>query len=38
MDIETIDDLRKALEEIGYSGKAISEIIKWYTTNRLPMK
>ena len=34
MNIDTIDDLRKALKEIGYSNRAISEIIKWYSTNR----
>lgn len=32
MDIETVDDLRIVLKEIGYSGKAIAEIIKWYTS------
>ena len=31
MDIETMNDLRDILEEIGYSSKAIAEIIKWYT-------
>jgi hypothetical protein len=33
MDIETVEDLKKALTEIGYSNKAITEIIKWYITN-----
>ena len=37
MNIETVEDLKKALREIGYSNKAIAEIIKWYTTNCLPM-
>jgi DNA-binding transcriptional MerR regulator len=32
MDIETLGDLRKALKEIGYSNKAIAEIIKWYNS------
>jgi hypothetical protein len=32
VDIKTADDLRTALKEIGYSSKAIAEIIKWYTT------
>lgn len=36
VDIETVEDLKQALKEIGYSNKAITEIIKWYTTNRLP--
>jgi hypothetical protein len=31
MEIETLDDLRTILKEIGYSSKAISEIIKFYT-------
>ncbi len=30
MSIETIDDLRIVLKEIGYSNKAITEILKWY--------
>ena len=37
MDIETVEDLKQALKETGYSDKAITEIIKWYTTNHLPM-
>jgi hypothetical protein len=32
VDIETVDDLRTALKEIGYSNRAIVEIIKWYTS------
>jgi hypothetical protein len=32
VDIETVDDLRKLLKEIGYSNKAITEIIKWYSS------
>jgi hypothetical protein len=32
MDIETVGDLRTILKEIGYSNKAIAEIIKWYTS------
>lgn len=30
MSIETIDDLETVLKEIGYSNKAIMEILKWY--------
>jgi hypothetical protein len=30
VNIETLDGLKRALAEIGYSKKAISEIIKWY--------
>jgi hypothetical protein len=33
VNIETIEDLKAALKEIGYSNKAITEIIKWYNTN-----
>lgn len=31
VNIETAEDLKKALKEIGYSDKAIAEIMKWYT-------
>ena len=34
VNIDSLDDLRTALKEIGYSNRAISEIIKWYSTNR----
>jgi len=30
MKIETIEDLKKALKENGYSKQAIAEIVKWY--------
>jgi len=36
MKIETMADLKAALKEVGYSSKAITEITKWYTTNRTP--
>jgi len=32
MDIDTVNDLKTLLKEIGYSSKAITEIIKWYTS------
>jgi hypothetical protein len=32
VNIETADDLRTVLKEIGYSNKAVAEIIKWYTS------
>jgi hypothetical protein len=32
VEIETIDDLRAVLKEIGYSSKAIAEILKWYNS------
>jgi hypothetical protein len=35
LNIETVKDLKKALKETGYSSKAITEIMKWYTTNRI---
>jgi hypothetical protein len=31
VNIETAEDLKQALREIGYSNKAITEIMKWYT-------
>ena len=32
MNIDTLDDLKNALGENGYSDKAITEILKWYKT------
>jgi hypothetical protein len=32
MEIETVDDLKVVLKKIGYSSKAIAEIIKFYTS------
>jgi hypothetical protein len=32
VNIETLDDLKNALGEIGYSDKVIIEILKWYET------
>jgi hypothetical protein len=37
VNIETVEDLKNALKETGYSNKAITEIIKWYNTNHPPM-
>jgi hypothetical protein len=31
VNIETAEDLKKALREVGYSDKAVTEIMKWYT-------
>jgi hypothetical protein len=31
VNIETAEDLKMALREIGYSDKAVKEIMKWYT-------
>jgi hypothetical protein len=33
VNIETLDDLKHALAEFGYSDKAITEILKWYKIN-----
>jgi hypothetical protein len=33
VNIETIDDLKAALREVGYSNNAIAEIIKWYNSS-----
>lgn len=35
VNINTLDDLKKALKENGYSNKAIVEIAKWYASNHL---
>lgn len=31
--VESLDDLKRALKETGYSEKAVSEILKWYKDN-----
>lgn len=36
MNIETTEDLIKALEETGYSPPAITEILKWYISKEKP--
>jgi len=28
--VESIEDLKKALREMGYSERAVGEILKWY--------
>jgi len=38
VNIETVEDLKKALKETGFSNKAVAEIMKWYATNDPPMK
>ena len=30
MEVESVDDLREALAEMGYSDNAIDEILKWF--------
>jgi len=30
LDVESVEDLRRMLREIGYSVKAVEEILKWY--------
>ena len=35
MNIETVDDLKKALKEVGYSNNAVTEIMKWYTQKKI---
>jgi len=30
LDAESVEDLRRMLKEIGYSVKAVEEILKWY--------
>jgi hypothetical protein len=31
--VESIDDLKKLLKEMGYSPNAVDEILKWYKEN-----
>jgi len=33
LDAESIEDLKRMLREIGYSGRAVEEILKWYKQN-----
>ena len=38
MNIETAEDLKKALEEMGYSSLATTEIMKWYVSEDNPIE
>jgi hypothetical protein len=31
--VESVDDLKKILSEMGYSQSAVNEILKWYNEN-----
>ena len=31
--VESLDDLKKLLKEIGYSDSAVGEVLKWYKQN-----
>jgi hypothetical protein len=31
--VETVDDLKKLLKDMGYSLNAVNEILKWYKEN-----
>ena len=33
MGLESVDDLKRVLSEMGYSSNAVSEILKWYREN-----
>jgi len=33
LETESVEDLKRMLKEIGYSVKAVEEILKWYTPN-----
>lgn len=33
MGVESVKDLKRMLKEIGYSDKAVEEILKWYEQN-----
>jgi hypothetical protein len=30
LDVESVEDLKRILKEIGYSDGAVEEILKWY--------
>jgi predicted Ser/Thr protein kinase len=30
LDVESVEDLKRMLKEIGYSDRAVEEILKWY--------
>jgi len=30
LDVESVEDLKKMLKEVGYSDGAVEEILKWY--------
>jgi DNA-binding transcriptional MerR regulator len=30
LDVDSIEDLKRRLREVGYSDKAVEEILKWY--------
>jgi predicted Ser/Thr protein kinase len=33
LDVESVEDLKRMLKEMGYSEKAAEEILKWYKQN-----
>jgi hypothetical protein len=35
LDAESVEDLKRMLEEIGYSAKAVEQILKWYLPDNL---
>jgi hypothetical protein len=30
LDVESVEDLKRVLREVGYSDRAVEEILKWY--------
>jgi hypothetical protein len=36
--VETPDDLRRMLREVGYSDSVVKEILKWYNQNNTDRK
>jgi hypothetical protein len=38
VNIETAEDLKRALEEMGYSSLATTEIMKWYIAEDNPLE
>lgn len=35
MKVETVGNLKRMLKEMGYSDKAVEEILKWYKGNKV---
>jgi SOS response regulatory protein OraA/RecX len=33
LDVESVEDLKRKLREMGYSERAVEEILKWYRQN-----
>jgi predicted Ser/Thr protein kinase len=38
LNAETVNDVERMLKEVGYSGSAVKEILKWYKLNNIDRK